>query len=307
MKQLVAIGLGTKNRPQMLKEALESLVTLQIPEVINVHVIVCQNGNQSDISDMINSYRYLFAFDLSYLEEDRPGIVFVRNAILEKAKELEANQLAFFDDDEAVDSKWLVNLLEAKHKFGADIVQGHVVHRFPQSANTELLGKVYPGSFRNDSGDDLQEAYTNNVLFDLSLATKNQITFNPRFNLTGGSDSFFFVQLKEKGGKIIFCKEATVTESVPESRSTIQWVLYRFYRNGYTTHLMNVQRLGRVKAFFKGFKYVFNSFKQCGFKKKPLPQNESEVQLHNRCLRAKGILHAMLGIPFSEYHVTHGN
>lgn len=293
----------------MLGQVLESLVRLKLPEKTEVQLIVCENGSSKEALEIISEFEKKLPFDIIFLQEKVIGIVFMRNTILDKAINTGASFLAFVDDDEQVDQHWLVRLNETRVKFSADVVQGHVKHHFPTVPNLDLLRKFFPGSFDKNTGDELNVAYTNNVLFDLSLAQNLGLRFNKRFNLTGGSDSFFFSQLKEEGARIVFCREAIVTETVPESRANIEWVLSRTYRNGYTRYLMDIEKLGRIRAFLKGFKTVFKVL-ECYIMKRGeigVQPSEQDISQQRKCLRAKGKFDAMIGVPFTEYHVMHGD
>ncbi|MEP1094355.1 MAG: glycosyltransferase family 2 protein [Cyclobacteriaceae bacterium] len=309
MKPLIAIGLGTRDRPKMLSQILESFARLKLPEEVVVKLIICENGSSKEVKELVSEFEKKLPFEITFLQETVIGIVFMRNMILNEAINNGSSFLAFVDDDEQVDPHWLVRLEEARVKFSADVVQGHVEQHFPLVPNLDLLQKFFPGSFDKNTGDELDVAYTNNVLFDVSLVRNLGLRFNERFNLTGGSDSFFFSQLKEKGARIVFCKEAIVTETVPESRANIEWVLSRTYRNGYTRYLMSVEKLGKTRAFLKGLKTVFKVLECYMMKRSRLGKQPSEqdISVQRKCLRAKGKFDAMIGVPFTEYHVMHGD
>ncbi len=309
MKPLVTIGLGTRDRSEMLREALVSLENLVIPNEVSIQLLVCENGVSNTAEKIVVDLKQKLPFKVKFIIEEKEGIVYMRNRILDEAIKSESEMLAFFDDDEVVDKNWLVKLLEAKEKFSADIVQGHIIQNFPDVDNLDLVKEFFPGSFKKETGADLLEAYTNNVLFDLSLVRNSSIRFDAKFNLTGGSDSFFFSQLKKNSASIIFCKEAIVTEKIPTSRASIDWVLSRFYRNGYTKYHIDKMKFGKIRALTRGIQMVYRAVKKCVFTKKKtkLEKTVEGILLQKRCLRAKGTFHAMLGVPFAEYDVIHGD
>ncbi|WP_425392921.1 glycosyltransferase family 2 protein [Ekhidna sp.] len=308
MKPLIAIGLGTRDRPEMLKEALNSLINIHLPEEVDVLLIVCDNGSTDESFKVVQNLEEKTPFKVSYLKEERQGIAYMRNRILEKALDEKATYLAFFDDDETVDEDWLVELTNARIKYSAHVVQGRLEQKFPEISDSKIVKKFFPGDFNKNSGDDLNEAYTGNVIMDISFVVSNNLRFNHRFNLTGGSDSYFFRQMKKNGARIVYCKEAVATETIPESRASINWILSRFYRNGYTKYLMDVADYGKYKAFWMGFLYVFKSVKTCISVTFSSHKSIDEIKMKklNRCLRAKGVLHAMFGVPFEEYTSIHG-
>ncbi|SNS58939.1 Glycosyltransferase, GT2 family [Ekhidna lutea] len=308
MKPLIAIGLGTKNRPKMLSQALQSLSKLMLPESATFHLIVCDNDPSGSASNEVAKTKEVLPFPVTYLLEAKEGIVFMRNKILEEAIALNAEYLAFYDDDEAVDPLWLGELFKTLNKYKANVVQGHVKQKFDDLKVDELIVKFFPGSFDRQTGDELNEAFTNNVLIDLSLVKKFGLKFNERFNLTGGSDSYFFLQLKMVGAKLVFCKDAIVTERIPETRSNLGWIYSRYYRNGYTSHLIKVERFGKIKAWIKSARIISKVIRSCVLKTKLDSgiNSEQEMKEKIKCLRAKGMLHAMIGKSHLEYSITHG-
>lgn len=309
MKHSVIIGLGTKNRPKMLEQALESLVAMNVPDGVEVRLIVCENGKLESCRSIVEEFHNRVSFGVSYLREERDGIVFMRNRILGEAMKANPDYLAFFDDDETVTPNWLIALYNTSQMYAADVVQGHVDQRFPQVQGIELIRRFFPGSFDACTGGELQQAFTNNVLFKAEWVRVHHLKFNERFNLTGGSDSFFFSTLKEMGAKIVFSKEAVVVEDVPESRANIEWIFSRAYRNGYVRFLMNVERYGKVRASIKAVKMVYKPLLICLFQrdKDRHLNNEGDILKMKRCLKAKGMYHAMRGIQFAEYTFIHGN
>ncbi|GAB4235994.1 MAG: hypothetical protein Tsb0034_10370 [Ekhidna sp.] len=291
----------------MLREAVESLIMMDVPTDFEMIFIVCDNGTTFDAYEIIGDLLRKIPFDSFLIKEENQGIAFMRNRILEEALTKGADYLAFFDDDEKVDKSWIIELTNAMLKYSANVIQGEVLQNFPEGVDTEILRRYYPGSFSEQTGKELNDAYTNNVIFDLSMIKSYNLRFSNRFNITGGSDSYFFRKLKSYGAKIVFCKEAIVTETIPKSKASIDWILSRYYRNGYTKHLMDVADYGKYKAFWVSFKYVFKSVKSCLsllFSKSKV--DDWKMKKLNRCLRAKGMLHAMFGLPFKEYELIHG-
>jgi hypothetical protein len=50
--------------------------------------------------------------------------------------------------------------------------------------------------------------------------------------LSGGEDTQFFERLYQRQARAVWCKEAMVKESIPESRSTAIWLIRRKFRIG---------------------------------------------------------------------------
>ena len=75
-------------------------------------------------------------------------------------------------------------------------------------------------------------AETNNLLLDLAAVRLAEVRFDESFGETGGSDASFTAELVRAGGRLVWCDEAVVTESVPAARATRSWVLRRQLREG---------------------------------------------------------------------------
>jgi succinoglycan biosynthesis protein ExoM len=63
-------------------------------------------------------------FGAIYVHEPRRGIVNARNAAVEAALRLEADFIAFTDDDCEPSESWLCGMLEAQRLHDADVVRG---------------------------------------------------------------------------------------------------------------------------------------------------------------------------------------
>ena len=66
----------------------------------------------------------------------------------------------------------------------------------------------------------------------LSAIDANGLCFDDRFNVTGGEDTFFFKQLRERGLSIAWAEEAIVYSVIPRHRMTAAWLWRRWYRTG---------------------------------------------------------------------------
>ncbi|MAE87337.1 MAG: hypothetical protein CMB80_31680 [Flammeovirgaceae bacterium] len=306
MRDKLLIGLGTYKRPLMLEKALTSLQDLKFPDFYDVFLLVCDNdanGSSRETVERIN-----LSFEVYYKIEPRQGIVNMRNAILNFANNEGFDLLTFFDDDEVVSPQWLVEIVSCMQFYGVEAVHGHVDFIFPETSRSPFVKKYYPGMLKKQTGDDLKVAYTNNVLINLEFVRTNNLTFNPKFNLTGGSDTLFFRTLKDLGGKIVYCREALVSEFVPETRTSIEWLLTRHYRNGYVSYLIQKERTVKVYRIITEIMIVIKFW----IMKMKLPLHIQDINTYKRFKRIKnrrktlGRYHALKQIPFEEYTEIHG-
>jgi hypothetical protein len=66
------------------------------------------------------------------------------------------------------------------------------------------------------------------------IVSASGLRFDERHPLSGGSDSYFFRRVREMGYRMIWADQALVTEWVPKSRATLNWLAMRHFRSGAT-------------------------------------------------------------------------
>lgn len=210
----------------MLRACLDSLRGLAAPG--EVHVVVVENDAALTLQAQA-LFPDGFPWPLHFVCEPTVGIPYARNAAVRQALEVGADWIAFIDDDEKASSDWLNRLLLAAREFEANAVQGPLCYEYPDL----LPGWFVVGRKRaKPTGTVLKAAATNNVLVSRKVfdAEGWNLAFDKRFRFTGGSDTALFQLLVKKGGKIVWCEDAVVTESVPVERLTLAWQAQRAFR-----------------------------------------------------------------------------
>ena len=135
----VAICIITRRRPDGLARLLQSLELISVPEGVEVELVVVENDAPSDRTPPPTRLRMRHAF------EAEPGIPAARNRTLEIAlADPGIEMLAFLDDDETVDSEWLVALLRTARR--AERFGGDGGPRILVSRRTPLPGRPRAGS-----------------------------------------------------------------------------------------------------------------------------------------------------------------
>jgi succinoglycan biosynthesis protein ExoM len=165
-----------------------------------------------------------YRWGLRCLEEPRQGITYARNRGVEAIRP-ETDFVAFIDDDEVPDPRWL----DALH--GADVVSGPVESHFDPP---DVPAWVRHGPFfrprQVPDGQAIHVAFTNNTLLRASLFRELGRMFDHQFALTGGEDTDFFLRVHRAGYRMVWAANAWVRETVPASRATAGWILRRGYR-----------------------------------------------------------------------------
>lgn len=209
----VTVGVITFRRPEGLATLLEAL------RAQDATVVVVDN-------DPAKSARAV-SQGVQYVHEPRRGLSFARNRALEVAREQGADYLAFIDDDEVPQPDWLERLLDAAREYRADVVTGPVLRQFEREPPAWIRRGRFFVDPRRPSGSPVRFAATSNVLISSRLF---DMRFDPRFALTGGEDTHFFLRASNQGHRLVWADDAVVVETVPPERAQLGWVLRRAYR-----------------------------------------------------------------------------
>lgn len=142
----VLVGLYTYHRPAALKQAMESVRDLEIPQGVRMELVVVDNNEDGSADYLVRRFSEVSSFVAHYCHEPIQGISSARNRVLDFALSVglideQPQCTAFFDDDEILDSKWLVNYLSyytsLKHTLGSEailILTGPVHFELPERA-----------------------------------------------------------------------------------------------------------------------------------------------------------------------------
>lgn len=240
--RLISVCLCTFKRPDGLRRALKSLVGIQVPLDCRLEIIVVDNDVSASAAAVVDDFRPDFAGrSLHYLQELTPGVSHARNRCMDFAS---GEMLAFFDDDEFVETGWLIELLQCMDSTQADAVFGPVLPFFEVQPTRWLIASGVNERQRFPSGTVLpwREARTGNVMLRRSMLEGGH-RFSTEFARTGGEDSLFFATAQSLGRKLVWCDEAVVHESVPAQRMERAWILHRAFMGG-RTYVRLEARLG---------------------------------------------------------------
>lgn len=220
----IDVCIATFRRPLFLTRCLASLRAQDL-QGIALRVIVIDNDKQQSAQETVTHFREACGFPVVYQVEPQQNIALARNRALQQ---VQAEYLAFVDDDELVSSFWLQALLATLLRNDADIVFGPVISKLPPDA-PDWAHKIFRRpEYRTDASIDTGGA--GNVLMKHDVV--RHAAFDPAFGLTGGEDTSFFHRAHLNGRKMVWCQEAIVLEPVVESRLTLEWARRRNFRGG---------------------------------------------------------------------------
>ncbi len=224
---LIALCIPTFRRPVLLKQCLLACSQLNLPDASDVIIIVVDNdsehGSQADCEEFSSRQK----MTLHYYVEAGRGLCSVRNCLIEKALQHQADLIAFLDDDEMPHKDWLANLCSAMHKHAVDIVTGPVI-----ATREDFPPMQFDLKHKYESGDTPRYVSSNNVMFKEKLVAESKLRFDSYYNFMGGEDFDFFGRASDLGFTSVWINEAIVFEIILPERETLKYIFYRHYSGG---------------------------------------------------------------------------
>lgn len=254
----IVIAVITFRRPQSLAVTLKSLSAIHLPPDTQVKLLVVDNDPGRSAVSVVEAARHDFPYPVTYTVEEKQGIPYARNAVLEHA--VGDDYIAFIDDDDTADPYWLAALYAAAKAYSADVVKGRVAYTFP--SGKEHLSRIdIFVDIPLATGTRLGSAWTNNVLFSTAIYRQNGLRFDAGFARIGGSDHHFFHCVNARGAKIVMCSEAIIYTHVPPERTQWRWLARRNLRVGATLTMSDIRVHGYRYGIVQGCRSFADSLR----------------------------------------------
>ena len=262
----VSIVIPTFRRHHLLTELVRRCFEQDHPETFApLEVVVVDNSPERSAASVAEQLRDAYGPNFVYVCEPRPGISHARNTGVARSR---GGRIAFIDDDELPEPRWLASLVECMNLHAADAVFGPVfpillgptgklkdffTSAFTQTSDQPTGAIIRPRSVLSTTlgrKHCYRPMATNNVLFARSRCITGPEPFAPTLGLGGGEDTLFFLGLHYAGAKFVWCREAAVSELIPSERLTTRYVVRRRYRDGQITSstclMLRPRRYGRL-------------------------------------------------------------
>jgi glycosyltransferase involved in cell wall biosynthesis len=131
----ISIVVCTLNRAAMLRDALESLLPLETAGKFEYEIVVIDNGSTDATAETVEKLRQTSAVPIHYVYEAKKGIASARNR---GVREAAGEWIAFFDDDQLADRRWLLELFAYAHENNLLAVGGSVYLKLPDGCTRQL-------------------------------------------------------------------------------------------------------------------------------------------------------------------------
>lgn len=222
---LVSIVVCTHNRAEMLRGALESLSRIDIGADFSCELVVIDNNSSDATPQVFDEVATQFSYPVRRIFESQPGVVYARNRGVAEAQ---GEWIAFFDDDQLADPRWLCELLDMASQKQCRCVGGAVHLRLPEGLNRDLspvsrmllgetVGMDAPRQF-----DHRVTACCGNLLIHRSVFDEVGL-FDPAFNRRG-EDTDLYLRMHHAGIAAWFTPAAIVHHVTPASRLTDEYL-----------------------------------------------------------------------------------
>jgi len=228
----ISIVVCTRNRADMLRGALASLIGLAA-ERFSYEIVVIDNGSTDNTADVGANAARASDRPVRGVYEPEAGIVPARNRGIREAR---GRWIAFFDDDQLADKRWLTELYEGAGEKQCRVVGGAVHLALPSNCSRRLdptvrmlLGeakiadepRLYGGRFTPGCGNLMIER----TVFD-------QVGLFQRTIGGRGEDTDLFSRVERAGIAAWYFPRAVVHHLTPPERLEAPYLLSLARRMG---------------------------------------------------------------------------
>ena len=295
----------TRNRPEMLKRCLATVVRQDIPDRLDVEIVVIDNSEDPEIQgrndDVVNSLPA--SPPAIILRETRTGIPFARNKAVERAIETGADALVFLDDDQTVPHDWLSVVSRVVEEENADAVKSGVTFILEESGRfSEHLAErngCLPGYGRIRG---IRYVSTNGVWISSRLFGELGLRFDENLGFLGCDDTAFFLEAHKHGAKIVSTDEVYAQEIILGDKQNLRWLTRRNFRGGVSRAVIRLNDKSRVYYLLSG---IAQALLYGSLAIALIWRQSSSTRYYMRAVRTAGMAWGALGGKFDAYrHVT---
>lgn len=231
--KLITIMICTYKRPEKLKDTLNSILHLDC-NLNRAVVVVVDNDICKSAKSVVYSYKD--RLNIIYGVESNRGISNARNRCLSIASRIDCEFVAFIDDDETFEKRWIEEAINCLNRNNADIVAGPVYRVYPELTPSWIIkSKLFEPKEMND-GAVLDKCATGNVL--MKKENIYGMRFDIKYAVSGGEDTKFFMEMNKKGKKIVYSKKSVIYETIESDRISIRYTAKRIFREAsYYVHI----------------------------------------------------------------------
>ncbi len=311
MTTRVSVCIATFKRPLGLKRVLAELPGLTGD--LAIHVVVADNDPEG--AEGLAICREMIAdgypLPLTAVVAPERGIAQARNVLVEAAlAEGDSAFIAMLDDNSWPAPDWLEVLIGLLDQTGAGMAGASIAHAYERAPDADVEA-LYSAMRKRSWTEGVVPTLHNTCGLVVRRSVFELMArpwFQPDYGLAGGEDDDFFLRARDEQHTLAFSPRAVVTEFIPASRATRQFVGRRVFAQGASwTHVRSRRRptgwsyqkeTAKIVAGFAvgvaGYAFLFWS-----------PNQRFAAKC--RILRAAGKVNGLMGNLVEVYRVTHGH
>lgn len=234
----VSVVVCTWNRCRLLRETLESMTLLTVPDGIDWELLVVNNNSTDGTTEEVLS-EFRNRLPLRSIHEPKQGVSRARNTAVKEAR---GELLLFTDDDVRIDAGWMAAFLTASRQSpDADFFAGEILPRFespPQRWIADNLATLHGMLVIRNLGPLQRPLRTGEFPYGPNMALRRAVFQNAEFNEQVGrkgdeqircGETSIFLVLAEQGRRGVWVPEAKLTHFVPVERLSLS-ALWAFYQ-----------------------------------------------------------------------------
>jgi glycosyltransferase involved in cell wall biosynthesis len=244
----ISIVVCTHNRSGLLRGALASLYDLATDGSFTYEVVVIDNGSTDQTPQAIAAAAAESKHPLRGIHEPEKGIVAARNRGIREAA---GGWIAFFDDDQLADSRWLAELYRGAQDKQCRVVGGSVHLAFPDGCRRRLdptvrmlLGEAAFGDQPLPYGGRLTPG-CGNLMIERSVF--DEVGVFERTVSGRGEDTDLFSRIERTGLDAWYFPAAIVDHLTPQERLTDDYLLSLARRMGEGVALRQAANAGQYR------------------------------------------------------------
>ena len=230
----ICVCICTYKRPQYLRRLITKLALQETNELFTFSVVVVDTDRLRSAEPIVQELASVCQISIRYFLEPKQNIAMARNKAVSNAS---GHFIAFIDDDEFPENRWLLTLFQACRKHDVDGVLGPVKPYFEEGVPCWVIkGKFYDRpSHSTGSMIPWKKCRTGNLLIRRAVLAGINEPFRAQFQ--SGEDQDFFRRMIEKGHVFTWCEEGVVYEVVPPLRWKRSFMLKKALHRGAATPL----------------------------------------------------------------------
>lgn len=240
---LISIAIPTHNRAALVRQTLESLGPLIVPEGTTLECVVIDNASTDATAAAVRAAAAKLPFPVRTVLEERIGSSFARNRAIDETR---GGLLCFLDDDVVVEPDWLLELCRTMVRRRLDVACGMVLPRFVADPPPWLGSRLYVKLAVHDAAaiEQMAPRETDNIhnYFSANVGFRRQ-TFelfgrfredlgNVGGNPMSGEDTELFARIMHRGGNIGFAPRARVHHVIGPERLTAGYLRRKSFAFG---------------------------------------------------------------------------